>query len=214
MKTETMSVHQALIARKILEKKIDKAIASINFVGSKKAIDTKVNGVDVKDYEEMAKSEYQSLMDLVRRYTAIKNAIVVSNATTMVTVMGVNYTVAEVIELLRSGVHFMDQFVENASFNYKRAISAVEANNVQLEAKADNYVSSLPAGKDVKNLSEEMKKMRTDYIQQFTCGLVDPLGIADIIDKVTQFRDTFKIEADAALSVSNATTSITITYDD
>lgn len=209
---EEMTVHQALCARKILEKRIQSTIATMSFVSSKKHGDTQVQGIKVEDYTANCKSDYQSLKDLMRRYVAIKNALVVSNATTKVTVLGVEYTVAEVIEMLRSGVGMMDSLIATASSAYKVTTRSIEQANSTLDARADNYVVGQFGMTDKKNVSDEMRKARQDYVTNQTVEIVDPLKVVDIVNAVTEFRDKFKIEADAALSVSNATTKITIEY--
>lgn len=211
---EEMTVHQALCARKILENRIRDTLASMNFVSYKKHGDTQVQGIKTEDFVANCKADYQSLKDLMRRYVAIKNALVVSNATTKVTVLGVEYTVAEVIEMLRNGVNMMNGMISTASSSYKLATRSVEQLNATLDTRADNYVVGQFGNADKKNISEDMRKARQDYVTNQTVEIVDPLKVVDIINSMTEFRDKFKIEADSALSVSNATTKITIEYGD
>ena len=54
--------------------------------------------------------------------------------------------------------------------------------------------------------------MRKAYVEAHTYEMVDPIHIKDKIDELEDEISKFKAGIDAALSVSNATTDITIEY--
>ena len=64
----------------------------------------------------------------------------------------------------------------------------------------------------MKGASDEIKKVRADFIAAQTMELVDPIKIADEMEKLEKQITTFSVEIDAALSVSNALTEITVEY--
>src|SRR5690606_13391079 len=94
----TLSIAGALVELKLLDKRIEKATGNGLFVSYKL-------GQNVpklfKNSEEMLttiKASHQSVTALITRRNMIKSAIVVSNATTKVTIGDESMTVAEAIE--------------------------------------------------------------------------------------------------------------------
>lgn len=104
MTNETMTVHKALCELKTLDARIKKAVESSVYVFANKHSNAKVSGLSVSDYCAEIKSAYQSATDLIARRDAIKRAVVLSNATTKVTVGGKEYTIAEAIEMKNHGI--------------------------------------------------------------------------------------------------------------
>ena len=67
-------------------------------------------------------------------------------------------------------------------------------------------------GKEVKTDSAEFTTAVDTYIKSNTMTLLDPLGIEKKIEELDDMINSFLPEVDAALSVSNAVTTITIEY--
>jgi len=84
MTTETMNIHQALVELKTLDKRIESAIKEGEWVVANKHTNTKIGGVDLKEYMEAIKARHQKVTDLISRVEAIKRAVVNSNAVTKV----------------------------------------------------------------------------------------------------------------------------------
>ena len=99
MTTETMSIHQALVELKTLDKRIESAIQEGDWVVANKHSNGKISGIDLKDFVENVKSRHQKVTSLIARTEAIKRAVVNSNAVTKVTIAGKEYTVAEAIDM-------------------------------------------------------------------------------------------------------------------
>ena len=57
MTTESMNVHQALVELKTLDKRIDAAIHDTKWIVANKHSTTKISGVDLKDYIEIAHAD-------------------------------------------------------------------------------------------------------------------------------------------------------------
>ena len=89
---------------------------------------------------------------------------------------------------------------------------ADENNGEYLEMRADEYVKSLYGSVDMKGASEEVKKVRADFIAAQTMELVDPINIDAEMKRLEETISGFTVEIDAALSVSNALTEITVEY--
>lgn len=213
MTKETMTVHKALCELKTLDTRIKKAVEGSVFVFANKHSNAKVSGLSVSDYCAEIKSAYQSATDLIARRDAIKRAVVLSNATTKVTVGGNEYTIAEAIEMKNHGIPTQQTLLNKLKNDSRRARRDADENNGErLEMRADEYIRSLYANADMKNLSDEVKKMRTDFLTSQVAEIVDPIKVADEIERLETLINAFTVEIDAALSVSNALTEIAVEY--
>lgn len=213
MTNETMTVHKALCELKTLDARIKKAVESSVYVFANKHSNAKVSGLSVSDYCAEIKSAYQSATDLIARRDAIKRAVVLSNAITKVTVGGKEYTIAEAIEMKNHGIPTQQTLLNKLKNDSRRARREADENNGErLEMRADEYIRSLYANADMKNLSDEVKKMRADFLTSQVMEIVDPIKVADEIERLETLINTFTVEIDAALSVSNALTEIAVEY--
>lgn len=213
MTTEMMTVHKALCELKTLDARIGKVIQGNTYVFANKHANAKVSGKSVSAYCEEIKSAYQSTRDLIARRDAIKRAVILSNATTEVTVGGQKYTVAEAIEMKNHGVPMQQKLLDKlARDNWVARKQADDNNGEYLETRADEYVKSLFGSVDMKGAGEEIKKVRSDFIAAQTMELVDPIGIDAEMKQLEEAINGFTVEIDSALSVSNALTEITVTY--
>lgn len=213
MTTETMSIHKALCELKTLDARINKNIGETQYVFANKHSNNKVNGMSVGAYCDEIKAGYQRVNDLMHRRDAIKRAVVLSNATTKVTVGGKEYTVAEAIEMKNHGIQMMQALLKRLERDSRVARNEANENNGEmLEMRADEYIKSLYGNTDMKNASEEIKKVRADFITAQTYEIVDPIGIMGEIERLEQEINGFTVDIDSALSVSNALTEITIEY--
>lgn len=213
MTSETMTIHKALCELKTLDARITKGIGECVFVFANKTSNTKVSGVPVSEYCEEIKSGYQRVADLLRRRDAIKAAVVQSNAETKVTIGGKEYTVAAAIEMKNNGIPLMQTLLKKMERDNRMARTEASKNNGDmLEARADEYVKSLYGSSDMKNASEEIKKVRSDFIAAQTFEIVDPLDIVTKMEQLEKEINGFLVDVDSALSVSNALTNVTIEY--
>ena len=212
MTTETMTVHKALAELKILDSRIGDAILSGDFVITKKNNQDTVKGKTAEEYKTKATESYQKASDLIRRRNAIKNAVVVSNANTTVKIGDAEYTVVEAIEKKNHGMDYYVQLRDVLRQQFAKQKADLEKHNASLQQKAEQFVTGLMGGKDVKTDSAEFSNAVDTYIKSNTMTLLDPLGIEKKIEELDDMINTFLPEVDAALSVSNAVTIITVEY--
>jgi len=212
--TEKMTVHKALVELKTLDSRISKATTEVPFVLANKHANTKISGIPVSEYCENMKSAYQRVRDLIARRDAIKRAVVMSNATTKVTIGSDEFTVAEAIEMKNHGIGYYQSLLNVMSNSYRRAQRDADVNNGDaLEERADEYIKSMYGNAtDLKNLTEDIKRVRADFIAAQTYELVDPIKVKEQMESLESDISTFMVEVDAALSVSNAITEIEIEY--
>lgn len=213
MTSEKMTVHKALCELKTLDDRIKKCINGTSYVFANKHSNTKVSGMSVAAYCGEIKSAYQRTTDLIKRRDAIKRSVVMSNAVTKVQVGGKEYTVAEAIEMKNHGIKMMQDLLKRLEYDNTRARREADENNGEmLEMRADEYVKSLYGSTDMKNASDEIKKVRADFVAAQTYEIVDPIGIKAEMDRLDKEISSFMVDIDSALSVSNALTEISIEY--
>lgn len=213
MTTETMTVHEALSTLKVLGKRVDKEIKNATFVKNNKASNAKIDGKTIEEYQNDIKAVYQSICDLIRRREAIRKAVTLSNATTKVTIGDTEMTVAEAIEYNKTGKVFKEELLEVISYQYRSVTQAVENNNGDyLESRADDYVQKMYGSKESGVSAEVLSDARKMFINNNTQVIIDPINCKKIIKDLSDEIDLFNSKVDSALSVSNAITTITVTY--
>ena len=209
---EKMTIHKALCELKILDSRINNAISSARFCLANKHSNEKVNGVTVEEYQETMKASYNKASDLIRRREAIKRAVVLSNAKTIVKIGGKEYTVAEAIEMNNHGIDLKLQLKNAMKKQYDSAMTTIISKNSVVDDKATEYVVGLCGQKESKTANEEYEKARKSYIEANTMELIDPVNILEKIEALEVEIADFTTEVDSALSVSNALTEITVEY--
>ena len=217
MTREQMTVHKALAELKTMDDRISKAIRECVYVLSVKHSAEKINGMPVAEFKSKMKSGYQKVNDLIARRDAMKRAVVLSNATTKIKVGNAEYTVAEAIEMKNHGVEFKKSLLHNMSYAYTNAQNEFNRNSGEaLEKRAEQYVLSVIQAqpKDAKMAvdSDAMKSVRQTYIDNNSYDMLDPLGVAQVMETLDAEINEFEAEVDAALSCSNALTVIEFEY--
>lgn len=209
--TEKMTIHKALAELKVLDKRITSSI-SVQFCVANKHSNEKISGLALKDWKDIAQSNYQKANDLIRRNEAIKRAITLSNATTKVKIGDDEYTVAEAIWMKNHGMDSYMMLLRALQNQYGKAkIQCERENGETLEKRADEYIFGLFGSKE-KAAGEEIENLRKTFIESQQYEIVDPIKIAEEIQYLEEKISSFESEVDAALSVSNAITEIKITY--
>lgn len=211
---ETMTIHKALSELKILNSRIEDEINDGLFVFSNKHSNTKVNGKPLADVIGEIKDRYKSINTLINRRNAIKRAVVNSNAVTKVQINGKEYTVAEAIDMKSNGLNLFSVLRNQLDKQYERVSITIERENGEkLDRRADDYVKATYENADMKNMSDDIRKVRETFVESQMYDMVDPLGVVKESKKLRDFIDGFYSEVDSALSVSNALTTIDVEYE-
>lgn len=216
MTHETMTVHKALAELKIIDDRILNAINSVAFIDSVKNGTKKINGVSVDAYKESIKSCYQKANDLINRRNALKRAVVMSNATTKVTIGDSEYTVAEAIDMKNNGMNGMRHMLNTLIRQYRDATYKFNCNSGEsLEEKANQYVMNILGSQGSstdKTDAKQVQALHDAFIANNEFIMIDPLNVEKCIEYIQNKIAEFETEVDAALSVSNAVTTIDIEY--
>lgn len=205
-----MTVHEALCEIKVSDKRIEKAIQDCAFCAANKEVNPKVGGVPVKDFENEVRSKYQAIKDLIKRNNAIKKALSLSNASTMITVNGIEMSRAEAIYMMQHGIDHKVILLTRMSEALRRARMLIDAENgARLDDRLDKFIQATYGSKE-KVTAEELDKASKDFKARNEYKLVDPIGIVNEIATLTTEIDKFKAAVDSAIQVSNSTTYIEI----
>ena len=211
---EQMTIHKALSELKILDSRIENAIDSLNVVVANKHNNGKISGLPVADFCDEAKKSYQSATTLINRRNAIKRAVTRSNAVTMVNIGGKEYTVAEAIDMKAKGTAYLSKLMDKLAGQYAKAKRTADMENGdRLDGRADDYVKSLYSGSELKNMADEIKKVRDAFVTAQTVEIVDPISAGTKATELQAEIDAFMSDVDSALSVSNALTTIEVEYE-
>ena len=212
MQEVTMTIHEALCEVKVNAKRIASTINNSTFCTFNRATSNKINGTDVSVFEKEAKSNYDSIIDLIKRTDAIKAAINLSNASTYITVGDKRMTVAEGIYYLGYGVLEKKQLLETLTNQLTNSTAKIEVENGdRLDKKVENFIITTFGSKEKAN-SEDIISVSDNYRKANSLVLIDPINIREKIKLLKEEIDNFEKNIDSALQVSNATTMITFSY--
>ena len=212
MTTEKLTIHRALSELKIIDSRISKAISEGVFVTANKHSNAKINGMTIGELQSFMKSSLESITSIITRKNAIKRAVDLSNATTKVTINGVEMTVVEAINLKNHGLESKLALVNAMKKQYTLAINKATSDNNTLNERAESYVVGMYGGKDTKTDPSTITKAKQEFIEMNTIDIVDGVDILKTIKVLEEEIFNFTAEVDATLSESNAITQITIEY--
>ena len=165
-------------------------------------------GVSEQEAAGIMTSNLQSVQDLIAQRTALKSAIVKSNAASTVSINDVTMTVAEAIE--RKGSIQLEQILlQNLRQQLAAATQQVERTNVQVNQRLDQLLQTT-VGKDRKVDEAEVAGIRDPFLKANEAKLLDSNKLQSVIDKLQASIEGFLLEVDYALSEVNATTKIAV----
>lgn len=209
---EKMTVHKALAELKTLDDRINSEIIGSVFVRANRHNNTKIFGKTIPDFMADTESSYQSVKALINRRNAMKRAVVLSNAVTKVEIGGVEYTVAEAIEMNNHGMENLVDLRNCLREQYSSVKRMVESENGDKLVKAcENYIQATFGTKEKVN-NPDIEMAQKVYMTNNTYDIVTGFDIEKVIKELTDRIDAFKAEVDSALSVSNALTVIEFDY--
>lgn len=213
-----MSIHRALSELKTYEGRINKILTTSDskFVDTYRTSTDSINGVPISDISQSIQSNFDKVQALISNYKKIKSAIVLSNASDkpedLVTIGGIQYTVAEAIER-KNSIQFDIEFQTTLQTQYRQAQRAVRIHNEEVQKGLEQYLTSVLGDQSVRT-PEEVEKYTKAYEDRQSFGLLDPCKIADKISKMEEEILTFMGEVDYILSESNAIKTIEIDLQD
>jgi len=200
MTKEKMTVQQGLVQLKLLDKRITKKNREAQFIG--------IREKDVTTGENAAE-DYQSIVDMIRRRDAIKKAIVLSNATTVVKIAGEEMTVAEAIER-KNSISYSQDLLEHMRQDYNYVMREYERKIERRDEQISSFVATQTQSRRVDE--KEVKELAEAFQKANPIEIYDPLGLEEQIKQLDEYIDTFLSDVDLILSESNIRTEIEIEY--
>lgn len=204
------TVTEALVKLKQATKKIEDA-TKYTFVGQ---VATKAASVapagfkSVDEFKQEVKRRLDSVNGLITFRDKLKKAIVESNARTNVVVGSATMSVAEAIETKHS-ITAKKALLVKLVTDWQALERDVNAKNSNVEARADQYVTTLfsqnPAAGE-----EEKSRARTQFISNNTAIIVTHDNVRNVIEGLKTDIENFEANVDVALSVVNATTKVAL----
>lgn len=203
-----ITITRALAELKLLDKRIQRSINDSVLAGYTvgKKIMTGFNSVE--EIEQRAKSDYQSIQDLIKRRNDIKAAIVVSNATTRVEIAGNTMTVAEAIER-KSSIDYDKMLLNRLRSTYSSIVNQVDRVNEEVKNRLDRQLEVL-YGKEGKSKAIENEELTKAFKEDNEAKMIDSLNLKNRIEKLTKDIEDFETEVDFVLSESNTITRIDV----
>lgn len=209
----TMSITRALVTLKTLNSQIESAIASGKFVSrtiGKNQFRKVFGSTDsVEAMSAKIQSSFDTVDGLIARRTRIKSAIVLSNATTKVTVLGQEMTVAECIDL-KSTVEFRKIYLSVLRAQLAREMVDVEKANAVLQAGIDTSMNAIYGSEKTKVTEDAYKQVSNPQKEQKEAELLDPLRIETKIQALSDEILQLESELDFLLSEHNSRTTIEV----
>ena len=209
---EKMTVHKALAELKTLDDRIETEITGSIFVKANVRSNTKIFGKSLDEFKSDTRANYQSVMALINRRNALKRAVVLSNAVTKVEIGGVEYTVAEAIEMNNHGMENLVEFRDFLKDQYATVKKFIDSENGdKLNKNCESYLQAMFGNKEKAN-GADVEAVQNAYIASHSYDVVTGFDIDKAIKELTDKIDAFKSEVDSALSVSNALTVVEFEY--
>ncbi|NEO49939.1 MAG: hypothetical protein F6K55_39935 [Moorea sp. SIO4A3] len=207
----TMTVTDALAELTLLEKRIDSARAALDN-------NTLISVVEVgqvptgfksrEDYEIKAKAALQKVDALIARRRTIKRVIVLSNASTMVTVADQEMTVAEAIEM-KMFIRYYEAVIGTMQSAYTKTINQYKMAQARVKERLDKLALEV-LGQNASVGSQKYQSLADSFLAREGVELLDPTNLAEELEKRQTFIEQFKSTVDRVLSISNARTMIEI----
>lgn len=214
-----MTIHEALREIKMLDKRIAAFISEAPYmVTVTMASDDKIGSMTIADWEKETRAAYQSGMDLIVRRNALKQAINLSNAQTLIKIdaLGTEISVAAAIELQKTGVFAYKKIADGLRLGYKNAIHKETNTNERATSDATDFAVKVSASKDAaantKVTPAQVEEIRKTYYDTHKAIIRNPIDAEKNAKALEELAERISAEVDSKLSVSNATTVLNFSY--
>ena len=207
--TQKMSLHRVLSELKLIDKKINDKISSLELITVKKG-DKLLRNINEEEFIKNAKSSYASVEALIERRCNLKNALIIANANNCVSINGRTLTIAEAIDY-KNITEYKKNLLKVLKDQYSRAIRNYENEDLKNNNALEELIKTAVGNKNDNSESDALIKAMTDgYMSRNTLSYVDPISIKNQIDKLQSEIDEFDSEIDSVLSEANARVTVEV----
>ena len=205
MKTQ-QSITRSLVEIKTLDSRIGKIIDASAFTSYKTK--SRNFGLNAEEFRKSALADFQSINDLISRRDSIKNAIVLSNSTTIVSIAEKQMTVSQAIEF-KNTIGYKELLLLKLKTQRQMVTVESELHRNRVQTKVDDNIRII-CGKDVKADASSIQTITDGITKGDPIEIFDPLGIDKVIDTLETEIEDFRANVDFVLSESNALTKILV----
>jgi hypothetical protein len=205
MKTQ-QSITRSLVEIKTLDSRIGKIIDASAFTSYKTK--SRNFGLNAEEFRKSALADFQSINDLITRRDSIKNAIVLSNSTTIVSIAEKQMTVSQAIEF-KNTIGYKELLLQKLKTQRQMVTVESELHRNRVQTKVDDNIRII-CGKDVKADASSIQTITDGITKGDPIEIFDPLGIDKVIDALETEIEDFRANVDFVLSESNALTKISV----
>lgn len=206
---DKMTIHRALSELKLIDAKIEKQINEVvpSGIYQKGKL---VNGyLTETDFENTAKSKFNSVTDLIARKNQIKSAIVNANGKTLVTIAGKEMVIADAINF-KAVIKFKKKLIEVLKQRHKQAVGELNKNNEVVNQNVQKLLEFTFGKDNVKVTKDDIEAISKPYLEGNAFHLFDPLKVDETAERMETEVSNFEVEVDAVLSEINAVTFIEV----
>ena len=202
-----ITITEALSELKLLKSRIEKGLNTAVFATTAKANTAPVGYSSVDTFNKKSKASYQSINELIEQRNKIKAYIVKSNALTNIVIADKTYTVAEAIER-KGSIQFEKDLLRLMTNQLANANSIAERQNQVNQNKLDSLVETT-LGKEKSDLNA-IKPLSDNFWAVNKIDVIDPIGLQEEIEKLSNCIDEFLSAVDTKLTISNSVTTIEV----
>lgn len=201
-----LSIARALVELKTLEARISKITSNTQWIVTK----TKNKNLNFTEdeFKKTTLGEYQSLNDLIKRRSQIKNKIVLSNSNTMVEIGGVKMTVSEAI-LYKDIIQYKKTLLEVLKKQKQQCVIEYENHKQRVQNKVDENIKVI-CGANTKPDQYVIQTVTDGITKGDPIEIFDPLKLEHEIKELETSIENFTANVDYVLSESNALTKIVV----
>lgn len=216
MQNKTITVQQALNELKVIDKRISRKLDETTYAGlvqQDKLVFPNNLGTDQNKFLELAKSTVDSVWDLITYRNALKGALLVSNATTFVTIGSKTMSVAQAIDLKTANTSIKEAIYHLAE-DLRIANDRGASINSRIDKELTERESDFLKGDSVKNdelitfLRNEAEKKKATLLEPTVGGMT----LTDFVKAQIDSIEDFESNVDLVLTTSNVTTTITVEW--
>lgn len=206
-----MTVTDALAELTLLEKRINSArtdLGNNNLITFVEIGQVPTGYKSREEYNTKARAALQRVDALIARRRTIKRAIVLSNATTIVSVAGEEMTVAEAIEM-KSFIAYYEVVLDTMLSAYRTTLNKYEQAQSSVKERLDKLAIEV-LGRNANTATDRYQSLADSFLAREGVELLYPLNLAEENERRQNFIEEFKSTCDRVLSISNARTIIEV----
>lgn len=202
-----MSIQEGLNELKNLDARIERALSIHNPYGAIVVGQRPVNGFESNEkYIEGTKSIFNSAKSLIKRRAQIKNAIIKKNAEVVVSIGDKKMTLAEAINQ-KTYITADKRLLAGMINQYTQLMRQMDQFEASYRQKLDLHVEQI-VGKEQKDKMKANEEIIKFFKQENEPKFIDPIGLKESIEKMSQEIEEFEAKVDFVLTRANITNDI------